>query len=247
MQGHFFQAGEEGRYPTVITIPGWPGRPEDVLGLGAALSQHGLNVLVLNPRGLHGSEGTMTFANALEDIAAVLAWVRTPSVAERFGIDTDRLVLGGHSFGGGMALAYAAKDSSVRRLLSVAGNDHGQFIRQYHADEEYAGRMDELVASTRAPDGPAQFDPEHLMRELHDNQSVYGLCENADNLAGRSILLIGGWDDVTVSVDRSLLPFYRALRMAGADDVTFLVYHDDHDFSGVRERLANDIREWIKR
>jgi hypothetical protein len=76
---------------------------------------------------------------------------------------------------------------------------------------------------------------------------VYGLRENAAKLADRSILLIGGWEDVEVTIDQYLLPLYRALRGAGAAKVTFLVYHTDHDFSNVRQRLASDIAGWLLR
>jgi hypothetical protein len=47
-------------------------------------------------------------------------------------------------------------------------------------------------------------------------------------------------------VDRILLPFYRALEEKGAEDVTFLVYHDDHSFGKVRDGLASDIATWIE-
>lgn len=34
---------------------------------------------------------------------------------------------------------------------------------------------------------------------------------------------------------------------AGAADVTFLVYHDDHGFGSVRVKMASDIRDWLLR
>lgn len=83
--------------------------------------------------------------------------------------------------------------------------------------------------------------------ELVGHQDVYGLRENAANLADRSILLIGGWEDEQVTIDQFLLPLYRALKGSGAAKVTFLVYHTDHDFSNVRQRLASDIAGWLLR
>jgi hypothetical protein len=41
------------------------------------------------------------------------------------------------------------------------------------------------------------------------------------------------------------LPLYRALKHAGASDVTFIVYHTTHNFSNVRLRLADEIANWI--
>ncbi len=40
---------------------------------------------------------------------------------------------------------------------------------------------------------------------------------------------------------------WPGLKGAGAEDVTIRVYHDGHDFSRVRDRLARDIQDWIKR
>jgi hypothetical protein len=80
---------------------------------------------------------------------------------------------------------------------------------------------------------------------LVEGEEVYGLRENAHRLSDRSILLIGGWADTGVTVDRVLLPFYRTLEEHRAEDVTFLVYHDDHGFGKVRDQLASDIADWI--
>jgi dienelactone hydrolase len=232
---------------TVLLIPGWGGGPSDALGIGRALADAGMAVVVLSPRGWHDSEGTATFAHALEDIGAALAWVRVPANAGRYGLTPGSLVLGGYSWGGGMALAYAARDPSVKRVFSAAGTDHGQFIRQYRADSAFAAMVDELLASSAAPAGPIRFDVAFTMQELAEGQAVYGLIENAAKLADRSILLFGGWEDENVTVDHSLLPLYRALRAAGAGDVTFKVYHTDHSFGGVRADLHADLIRWIER
>ena len=34
MHGRFFRAAGEGLHPALLLIPGWPGNPRDVLGLG---------------------------------------------------------------------------------------------------------------------------------------------------------------------------------------------------------------------
>ena len=48
-------------------------------------------------------------------------------------------------------------------------------------------------------------------------------------------------------MEDSLLPLYRALRSAGAEDVTFLAYHAGHSFSTARDRIHEDLVEWIYR
>jgi pimeloyl-ACP methyl ester carboxylesterase len=246
VRGRFFPGSGDDPV-TLILVPGWPGNPDDMLGLGALLAPQGVNVLIFNPRGLHGSEGTATFPGTLADIGAAYRWITAPEVRERFNIDPRKLALGGHSYGGGVAMAYAAQDPRIRRVISIAGNDYGEFIREFQRNPEMAEAFREMLLGTRAPAGPARFDMEADLRELLGRQDVYGSRENAAKLADRSILIIGGWEDSLVTVDQYLLPFYRALKRAGAADVTFLVYHADHGFGSVRAKLASGIRDWLLR
>jgi uncharacterized protein len=248
VRGRFF-AANAGKRPaaTLLLFPGWPGDPNDVLGLGVLLAERGINVCMFNFRGLQQSEGKHSHANALEDIGAALHWLRQADVQRQLGVDTTRLALGGHCGGGGMAMAYAAQDPSVRCLISIAGNDHGEFIRELQRNAAMAEQFRRYMLSTRVPQGVARFDYDAGTKELIDHQDVYGLRENAANLADRSILLLGGWEDEQVTIDQFLLPLYRALKGAGAGDVAFLVYHTDHEFSNVRRRLAFDIADWLLR
>ncbi len=237
-------SGGENPSATVLAVPGWGGGPSDVLGIGKALSSEGITVVVLTPRGWHDSEGIASFANALDDIETALAWIKN---SKRSDINTTDIILGGHSWGGGMSLAYAAGDTSVNRIFSVAGTDHGILIRKYLANKEYAEMLNSILASTSAPDGPIRFDVENSLSELKENQKIYGLIENAKNLADRSIIIFGGWEDKRTTIDDFLLPLYRALEAAGAKDVTFKTYHDNHGFGTVREQLHSDLLMWIKR
>ena len=144
-----------------------------------------------------------------------------------------------------MALAYAARDPSVRAVVSIAGTDHAAFIRLFRRDTAFAERIGGSLRSTLAPDGPARFDYEGTLRELDENQSIFGLRENASRLADRSILLVGGWDDPNVTIEGHVLPLYRALQGAGAEDVSLLVYQDGHGFGEVRERMADVLHAWV--
>jgi pimeloyl-ACP methyl ester carboxylesterase len=243
LRGHLFLAGTAGPYPTAVIVPGFPGNPDDVLGLGEFLSDGGVNVLIFNPRGLHASEGISTFANTMEDISSVIDWIR--SQAGSYPINADQLILGGYSYGGGMALAYSAKDPTLQRLFSISGTDHAQLIRHYQHDAEFASMLEQDLSSTLAPEGPARFDIDAGLVELAENQNMYGLQENAASLADRSILMIGGWEDQNVTVDDTLLPLYRVLRLNGVQDITFLVYHDGHEFTAVRSEMSAAILDWI--
>ena len=237
-------SGGENPSATVLSIPGWGGGPTDVLGIGKALSSKGITVVVLTPRGWHDSEGIASFANALDDIEAALTWIKN---SKRSDINTTNIILGGHSWGGGMSLAYAARDKSVNRIFSVAGTDHGIFIRKYLANKDFAEMINEILASTAAPEGLIRFNLENTFSELKENQKIYGLIENAQKLADRSIIIFGGWEDKRTTIDNFLLPDYRALKAAGAKDVTFKTYHDNHGFKTVRKQLHSDLLMWIEK
>jgi uncharacterized protein len=248
MRGQFFKADCAGPCPTLLLVPGFPGSAQhEVLGLGVRLSEGGISVLVFNPRGLPQSEGTMTFLNTLDDIGAAFNWLHEDEVAERFSIDTASIAIGGYSFGGGTSMAYAARDARVRAVVSLAGTDHAEFIREYERNPSFTERVDRILSAAQAPEGPARFDRVATLHELAENQDVFGLRENAARLADRRILLIGGWEDHNVTVDQHMLPLYRSLKEAGAEDVTFLVYPDDHGFGQSRERLAHEVRHWLLR
>jgi pimeloyl-ACP methyl ester carboxylesterase len=247
VRGRFFQAVGEDQPTTLLLVPGWPGTLDDFLGLGPILSRQGINVLEFSPRGLPPSEGIYSHTKALKDIAAAMQWLQQAQVQERFKVITARIVLAGYSNGGGLALAYAARDPSIRRVISFAGNDFGEFARQMQRDAAFAEGMRAWLLSTRAPEGLARFDLDADLQELMAHPDIFGASENAEKLADRSILIFGGWEDQGPTIDQYQLPLYRALKGAGAEKVTFIVYHTDHSFGNVRHRLAADIVEWILR
>ena len=107
--------------------------------------------------------------------------------------------------------------------------------------------VDDLLAQSAAPTGPIRFSVQYTLRELVEGQQTYGLLENAAKLSDRSILLVGGWQDQSVTIEDSLLPLCRALRRSGGDDVRFVTYHADHSFASVRDELHEEIRRWILR
>jgi pimeloyl-ACP methyl ester carboxylesterase len=247
VRGRFYPAVSVEQPITLLFVPGWPADPEDFLGLGALLSQKGINMLEFYPRGMHSSEGIYTHRGALQDIQAAWHWLVQSDVQKQFKADASKLVLAGYSNGGGLALAYAAQDPGVRVIISCAGNDFGEFARQMQFDAAMAEYFRTWLPTTQAPQGPVRFDIEDCLHELIDHPEVFDLRKNAAKLADRSILLFGGWEDNGPTIDQYQLPLYRALKKAGAEKVTFIVYHTDHSFGNVRGRLASDIAEWIQR
>jgi dienelactone hydrolase len=245
LKGGFYPAEGKGPFATVLLLQGFPGNEGDLLGLAERISASGMNAFTFNYRGIHKSEGRYSLENTIGDIQAALEYLHTVETIREFNIDTSDIILCGYSYGGGMALTFAASHSEIRRIISIAGTDHGEFIREYLRKESMAAMINEMFDELKAPEGPVRFDGHVALQELIDNEDVYDLRLSAPKLADRDILLIGGWEDVNITIENHLLPLYRALRKENAPSVEFIVYHTDHSFKNAREKLAEDIIEWI--
>lgn len=246
IQGKFYLATGEPTFPTVLLLPGLPGNEDDVLELGQRMSQCGINALTFNYRGTHQSEGIYSLRGTLEDIRAAIEYLHQEGVIRKFQIDTGKLILGGYSYGGGMALAYAASHPEIKRIFSIAGTDHGEFAREYKRNPASAEMIDAMFEELKSPTGPVRFADKAAIEELTQNPAPYDLRLGATVLANRDILLICGWDDPYVTIEHHTLPFYRALAAENAQEVQIAAFQDNHAFERNREGLATTVVRWIK-
>ncbi len=236
----------EGALPrtTVLLVPGFPGTEDDVLGLADSLSQRGVNVLFLNYRGTYHREGTFTLAGSVEDIGAAMEYLRRESVVRRFQVEPSRIVLGGYSYGGGLALIYAAAHPEIRRVFSIAAADFGELAREYRRDPAAAAAYNKEYRELEAPSGPVRFGDEVLPAGVED-PGPHDLRLHAPALAYRDLLLVGGWDDPHATIEHYVLPLYRALCEAGAQHVRIEALQDDHSFASSRRDLADVLAGWV--
>jgi hypothetical protein len=246
LKGKFFPANSGTAQPTIILLHGFPGNETDVLGLGKSISESGFNVLVFNYSGTHCSEGIFALETVLSDIKSAFDYLREPESVAKFRIDSTKPVLGGYSFGGGMALTYAASHPEVQRVFSIAGTDHGEFAREYRRNQAMASQVDSMFEQLKRPNGPINFEGKEALRKLANDPSLFDLRLAAPKLASRDILLVGGWDDSNVSVENHLLPLYRALKKANVARIKFVTLQTDHSFRNVRDELTTDLVHWIQ-
>lgn len=246
LKGRFYQGDTIRPARTLILLPGFPGGQQDVLGLGQKLASAGVNVFTFNYSGTHKSEGEFSMSNTLTDIRAAYDYLHQSDIVRRLHVDTSQFVLGGYSYGGGMGLTYASRHPEIRRIVSIAGTDHGEFAREYLRNPQMAQSMDSLFDKLKTPDGPVNFEGRGLLKKLAADPAPVDLRLSANDLAARDILLVGGWDDAQVTIDHSLLPFYRALKRAGASQLRFVTLQADHSFRNVREELAIELARWIQ-
>jgi pimeloyl-ACP methyl ester carboxylesterase len=247
IRGEFYLAEGQTATHTALFLLGFPNSLDhaQLFGLGQSMSRQGINTLTFAYRGTYKSEGAFSFENTLEDIEAAIAYLHQERVRREFQLATGKLVLGGISYGGGMALAYAANHPEIGRVFSIAGTDHGEFARGYERNPAFAEWVDEWIQELRAPAGPVRFD-ERKARAWLQNPDPYDLRLGATALADRDILLIGGWDDRSTTIEHHVLPFYRALVEAKAQSVQIAAVQDDHSFERSRDEIAETVIRWVK-
>lgn len=247
IQGWFYCAEGEPPFPTILLLKGFPVGGDDVLGLGQRMMQYGVNTLTFNYRGTFTSEGVFSHRNAQQDIQAAITYLHGEAVS-RFQVDTSQLILGGHSYGGCMGLAYAIDHPGIKRIVSVAGGDAAEHLRECQRNPGYVEMFAARLKELQFPTGPVRFEsePDPLDDEIAQDPTPYDLRLNAPALADRDILLIGGWDDFAVLIEQYTVPVYRALVKAGAPKVRILAFQDDHGFERSREDLAATIVDWVK-
>ena len=243
LRGRLFEANGPGDAPIAVILHGIPGNESDVLGLGRRLSAAGIHVLVPNYSGTHGSGGEWIMSNDEGDVRAVLDYVNMSEIAARFNIDRDRVFLGGYSHGGGVALLYSAKHAHVNDVFSIGGNDFGEWAGRLASDADFARVIDDVFISYA--DAGWVRPSAGADRELPGNVERYSVRGHASDLAGRNLLLIGGFDDRTTAIEDHLIPLYRALQRYGADNVRIAAFQDDHSFQQSKDQIAIELIDWI--
>ncbi|OUS88561.1 alpha/beta hydrolase [Rhodococcus sp. NCIMB 12038] len=148
------------RRPCVVMAHGLGGtRDSGLLPFAEAFAGAGIDVLVFDYRGFGDSAGTprqlVSFRRHRQDFAAAIAFARTLD-----GVDPERIVIWGTSYGGGHALSVAASDKRIAAVVAqVAAVDGAATLRSaIHANglgfmlrANIAGLRDLTRALTRRP------------------------------------------------------------------------------------------------
>jgi pimeloyl-ACP methyl ester carboxylesterase len=243
MNGLIYLATGAGPHPVAVFLHGYPGNEKN-LDLAQAVRRAGWNALYFDYRGSWGSGGTFGFQHALDDVAAALAWLRTPAVAARFSLDTTRIVLVGHSMGGWLALHAAARDPRVRCVAALAAWNVGDFGRTARSHPERdPGAYFRQTTDPHA--GPIRANAADLLREATANAERWDYLTLGPALHQRPLLLVAATHDDPDEDDAMRLRLTAALHAAGATRVRSLLLDDDHPFSAHRLALGALLGEWL--
>lgn len=113
--GNFWKQPIESKATTIILINSWALNENEYLVIGEKLFRQGYQVLSYSARGWGDSEGEVDVGgpNDLEDLALVITQLQS--------FNPGKIVVGGISYGGGIALLGAAHDPRIYAAFSLSG------------------------------------------------------------------------------------------------------------------------------
>ena len=232
INGLIYRPSGAGPHPTLVICQGLPGNEKN-LDLAQAVRRAGWNAVTFNYRGSWGSPGVFRFAQNLEDADAVLAFLRDPANAAKLGIDTKRIVLGGHSMGGWVTVHTAAHDHALMGAILISAADMGAIGTQprEHVVAEMADDKESLAGVT----------PESMADEVISNSKAFGFANAVSGLSKTPLLVLSADDGRAPGTDALV----KAIEAEGNQNVTAIHEHTDHGWSDHRIFLESTIIAWL--
>ena len=242
MNALVYVAAGAGPHPVVVLLHGFPGNERN-LDLAQDIRRAGWDVVYFNYRGSWGSAGNFSFSHGIEDVAAVLAYLRQPVNAKRLRLDPARIVLAGHSMGGFMAVQAASADPAVKGIAMISAADMSGAFEQMRAKKSPAEALHEM-STDLAENGMAPLSgctPGGLAKELADHASSWAFQSKVGALKDRPVLVVTSDDGLADANDA----FAKALRQAGDTQVTSAHFPTDHAYSDQRIELSHAVLQWL--
>jgi uncharacterized protein len=248
MRGTMYVADGEGPRATVLMLHGFPGGP-GWNWMAGPLREAGFNVLFLHPRGMWGSEGEFTLANALVDAVNALEFLSSERARSEFRVDTARFILVGHSFGGWLALNAAAGQPQVRCVAALTPANLGTYGERWRTDAAYRSAWTaSLRRAVEGAEAPVRTShgAEEFVAYLVDSADAHDVRHVLGSLRDRPVLLVGARDDRQTPVTEHHIPLRDAFQGAGAPRLTEVMLPTDHSFTARRDLLSSTLVGWLR-
>ena len=232
INGVAYIASGPGPHPTVLLLHGLPGNEKN-LDLAQAIRRSGWNAVTINYRGSWGSPGEFRFAQTLEDAAAALAYLRTPDVAGKLGVDPKRIVIAGHSMGGWVTAQTFAHDPALAGAIMISAGDMG--LEGSHDRGEILALLDDNKETLAVADMGALAD------ELAAHSREWSLPALAPQLKDRRLLILYSHD----GLESHSLALADPLKAAKSKGLTYAYTATDHGWSDHRIALQAQVINWL--
>jgi len=246
LNGLMYVAAGSGPHPIVIFLHGYPGNERN-LDLAQTVRRAGYNAIFVDYRGAFGSGGTFSQAHSLEDVAALLAWLRAPETVAKYHLDPTRIALVGHSFGAWLALFSGAHEPPGVCVAALAAWNPGWAASRFAAHpEERTENLAYYRETTDVAGGPIRADPDDLLAEMTDHAAAWNYVSQANALKSHALLLVAATRDSSDSNPERHAELSEAIRKEGGKLVRVVTFEDDHPFSSHRIALADTLTHWLQ-
>lgn len=237
LHGAFYRAAGVPPRGTVIVLHGLPGFDQNT-DITHTIRRAGFHALVFHYRGAWGSSGTFSLRHALEDTRACIAYLRSAEVAAELGVDSERLILIGHSMGGAIAGLAAASDRRIAGVGMISPWNMGApaSSRTNLFNRHLREALNEDARALACKDGEALYDE----AERHAN---WNLVDYAGTWRGRPVLVVTS-NDLFMHQGMNVAQACRNAKHAGLMDVHL---DSDHVYSDSRIALQEHILSWLQR
>jgi pimeloyl-ACP methyl ester carboxylesterase len=236
-----FTPAGAGSHPTAILLNGLPGNEQN-LDLARAIQRAGWNVVTLHYRGSWGSPGRYSFTHCLEDGESALVWARGPSAVARYGIDTNRIVLIGHSMGGFVAGWIAGHDDRLAAAVLISpGRSFGN-LPSGISRAELVDRMEANLQNREGMHTVGDATAEALADELIRNSAAWDLARYAATIAKKPLLVVTSDDGFAPANDRVA----AAVKAQPNSNVTLVHFATDHSYNDERVALTSTVVRWLE-
>lgn len=240
--GTFFKASGNGQKPTVLLLHGFPGN-ENNFDIAHAIKRFGFNAIVFHYRGSWGSEGDFSIANSLEDVYSAIEYINQEDVSSNLNIDTDKVILIGHSMGGFLAFLTSIKYPKIKNIASLAGFNFGFFSDYLLQNPQFVdATMDGLSQGTILLQGT---NAEKIYNEMLTNKDDWNLLKLLPKLKEKKILIVGAEFDYVAPLEIHHHPMVEGFKKVGAE-LKSEVYKSGHSFSSTRIKLTKEIINWLE-
>ena len=219
---------ENQQFPVVILCHGFPGQEQNI-DLAQALRRAGFITIYFWYRGVWGSHGEYSFSHIIEDVAAVVDFVKEGKL--NLPIDMERIYLFGHSMGGFAVLNALASGVKVPKAVLMAPCDLG---RRYLMEKD---RLEDLL-STKENGYFTLSHPTVLEEDVAQNGGKWHFPALADKLPKETAYtFIAGLQDTVTPAETNIHPLLCKMRDAGFQ-ADYFSLDDGHSFHGSRLVLA---------
>ena len=219
---------ENQRFPVVILCHGFPGQEQNI-DLAQALRRAGFIAIYFWYRGVWGSHGEYCFSHIIEDVGAMVDYVRSGKTG--LPVDLERIYLFGHSMGGFAVLNALAAGVKVPKAVLMAPCDLG---RRYLMEKD---RLESLLSSKK--NGYFTLShPTALEEDVARHGEKWHFPALADKLPKETAYsFIAGLQDTVTPPETNIHPLLQKMQAAGFC-VDYTELDDGHSFHANRLALA---------